>query len=361
MSLAESLVPAQEYMTAAHRAEIQLGLLTATPRIGVKPDRLDFEMLQDGEAAIFILDSKFDPATDIYPLPAPSGNLSFIEVAMSRLQQDIMGLVGMTTPTDTFTPEVMSPGNSGAKLQLAMGPNQLIQDNIIKNCAQGLEDALWLVWRTLVQYSDDYGVKKLAQQFHPNKEPVFLDGQSYDNMDFCERKIIHIDLAVGMASEENSLQRIQAIKAAQQALMQEVAQGVQMNAITPESFKKIRRPYEDMMYILGVKDANTYLLTEEEVMKMVEQSQQAASQQQPSPEDKKDIAQAELDGARTQEILAKISGQHPAMMGQMAKQDSQIAKDQAIANKTNADVAGTSADRQLEAIALMTQNKATNY
>jgi hypothetical protein len=361
MSLAESLVPAQEYMTAAHRAEIQLGLLTATPRIGVKPDRVDFEMIQDGEAAIFILDSKFDPATDVYPMPPPSGNLSFIEVAMSRMQQDIMALVGMTTPTDTFTPEVMSPGNSGAKLQLAMGPNQLIQDNIVKNCAQGLEDALWLIWRTLIQYSDDYGVKKLAQQFNPNKEPVFLDGQSYDEMDFCERKIIHIDLAVGMASEENSLQRIQAIKAAQTALTQEVAQAVQMNAITPESFKKMRRPYEDMMYVLGVKSADTYLLTEEEVMAMVKQVQEAAGQKQPSPDDLKTQAETELDKAKTQEIIAKISGQHPAMASQMAKDNSQMAKDQAITNKTNSDVAGTSADRQLEAISLIKQHKATNY
>jgi hypothetical protein len=350
MSLAESLVPAQEYMTSAHRAEIQLGLLTATSRIGVKPDRVDFEMIQDGEAAIFILDSKFDPATDIYPMPAPSGNLAFIEVAMSRLQQDVMSLVGMTTPTDTFTPEVMSPGNSGAKLQLAMGPNQLIQDNIVKNCAQGLEDALWLVWRTLVQYGDDYGVKKLAQQFHPDKEPVFIDAKNFDDMNFCERKIIHIDLALGMASEENSLQRIQVLKQAQTGLIQEVMAGVQAGAISPEIFKKMRRPYEDMMYVLGVKDADTYLITEEEVMKLVEQAQQAQGQRGPSPEDQKDLAQAELDQARTQEILAKISGQTPESAAQLAR-----------ANKENADVAGTSADRQLEAIALMTQNKATNY
>jgi hypothetical protein len=350
MSLAESLVPAQEYMTAAHRAEIQLGLLTATPRIGVKPDRVDFEMIQDGEAAIFILDTKFDPATDVYPMPAPSGNLGFIEVAMSRLQQDVMALVGMTTPSDTFTPEVMSPGNSGAKLQLAMGPNQIIQDNIIKNCAQGLEDALWLVWRTLVQYGDDYGVRKLAQQYSPTKEPIFLDAQSYDNMDFCERKIIHIDLALGMASEENALQRIQAIKAAQTGLAQEVMAGVQSNAITPEAFKKMRRPYEDMLYVLGVKESDTYLLTQDEVMAMVKQAQEAASQRQPSPDDLKTKAETELDQAKTQEIIAKISGQHPA-----------IAKDLAQANKTNSDVAGTSADRQLEAIALLRQHKATNY
>ena len=49
------------------------------------------------------------------------------------------------------------------------------------------------------------------------------------------------------------------------------------------------------------------------------------------------------------------------MANQMAKDNSQMAKDQATANKINSDVAGTSADRQLEAIALMTQQKATNY
>jgi hypothetical protein len=38
-----------------------------------------------------------------------------------------------------------------------------------------------------------------------------------------------------------------------------------------------------------------------------------------------------------------------------------MAKTLAQANKDNADVAGTSADRQLEAIALIKQHKATNY
>ena len=313
MSLAESLVPAQEYATSAHRAEIQLGLLTATPRLGVKPDRVDFEQLMDGEAAIFILDSKFDPQTDIYPIPPPGGNLSFLEVALSRVQSDVMALVGMTTPTDTFTPEVMNAGNSGAKLQMAMGPNQIIQDNIIKNCAEGLKDALWLVWRTLIQYGDDYGVKKLAQQFHPEKRAEFMDSTSYDDMNFCERKIIHIDLALGMASEENALQRLQIIKQIQTQLTQEITMGISSGALTPDAFKKMRRPYEDMLYVLGVKDVDTYLPTEEEIM-------------------------------------SKIQGQHPDSL-----------KSLATANKENADTAGTSADRQLEAIALVKQHKATNY
>ena len=180
MSIAESVIPSQEYATAAARAEIQLGLLTATPRLGVKPDKVDFEMLMDGEAAIFVLDTKFDPATDVYQIPPPSGNLAFVETAMTRIQQDTMALIGMTQPTDVFNPEVMAPGNSGVKLQMALSPNQIIQDNTVKNCADGLREAIWLVWRTLIQYGDDYGVKKLAQEFHPEGKAEFIDYLDWD-------------------------------------------------------------------------------------------------------------------------------------------------------------------------------------
>lgn len=349
MSLAESLVPAQEYATAAHRAEIQLGLLTATPRLGVKPDKVDFEQLQDGEAAIFILDSKFDPATDIYPVPPPAGNLQFLDTALNRVQQDVMSLVGMTTPTDTFNPEVMAPGNSGYKLQLALGPNQLIQDNIIKNCSQGLKDALWLVWRTLIQYNEDYGVKKIAQQFHPEKMPIFIDGKNFDDLNFCERKIIHLDLALGMASEENALQRLQIIKQIQQQITGEITAGVSSGVLTPDAFKKLKRPYEDMLYVLGVKDCDVYLPTEQEVMQMVQQAQQAAQQKQPSPAEIKDRSQAQLDQARTQEIISKITGQSP---------DAEKLK--AETNKLYADTMGTSSQRQLE-LASLRRGKATNY
>ena len=346
MSVAESLVPSQEYATAAHRAEIQLGLLTATPRLGVKPDKVDFEMLQDGEAAIFILDSKFDPATDIYPMPAPSGNLQFLEVALQRLQQDTMSLVGMTTPSDTFNPEVMSPGNSGAKLQIAMGPNQIIQDNTVKNCAEGLKDALWLVWRTLVQYGDDYGVKKLAQTFHPDKKAEFLDALAFDDMNFCERKIIHIDLALGMRSEENQLQRLEIIKKCQTGLFGEVSTMVASGVLTPESYKKLKKPYEDTLYVLGVKDCDSYLPSDDDVKAMIQAGQEAAKNRQPN----KDEASAKLDMARAAEIQARLQGQDANSQAHMAK-----------ANQINADTQGTSASKQLEAISLIKEHKATNY
>lgn len=336
MSIAESVIPMQEYITAGHRAELHLGLQQATSRLGAKPDKVDFEMLQDGEAAIFILDSKFNPATDIYQIPGPTGDIRFIDQAINRIQQDAMAMVGMTTPADTFNPQVMEPGNSGVKLQLALTPNQIMQDNTVKNCAEGLKNAIWLIWRTLIAFSDDYGVKKLAAEFHPEGKPIFLDAEQFDDMNFNERKTIHIELALGMKSEENSLQRLQIIKQAQTGLAQEVTAGVASGALTVASFKKIKKPYEDMLYVLGVKNCDVYLPTEEEVMEMIKQSQAAQQGKGPSPADQTMQAQADslkakatLDTAKAKEILANIDG--------------------------------TAADKQLEAISLIGEHKAARY
>jgi hypothetical protein len=309
MSIAESVIPMQEYQTSAARAEIQLGLLTATPRIGVKPDRVDFEMMQDGESAIFILDSKFDPAKDIYQMPPPSGNLQFLEVAMNRIQQDTMAMVGMVTPQDVFNPEVMAPGNSGIKLQMALSPNQIIQDNTVRNAAEGLREALWLVWRTLIQYGDDYGVKKLAQSSHPDKKPEFLDYLAWDDMNFCDRKQIHLELALGMMSDENALGRLQIIQKAQSDLYQTTQAMVSAGTLTPEMYKKVKKPFADTLYVLGVKDCDSYLATDAEVEQMISAGQEAAKNREPSPADQKDISSAKLNDARAQQIAAEVAGE----------------------------------------------------
>ena len=339
MSIAESVVPMQEYMTSGYRAELLIGLLQSTPRIGVKPDRVDFEEIQDGEAAIFILDSKFNPATDIYAMPIPQGNPTFLDNTMARMQSDSMAMVGMTSPQDVFNPEVMDPGNSGAKLNLALSPNQIIQDNTVKNCAEGLKDALWLVWRTLVAYGDDYGVRKLAAEYHPDKRSEFIDFQSFDDMNFNERKTIHVDLALGMKSEENSLQRLQIIKQAQQGLAGEISQLSQSSSLTPAGFKKIRKPYEDMLYVLGVKDADVYLPTEKEVIEIVKQSKDAQQQQ----------------AQHTQQLAQQM---HQA---NMAEKEAKTNLDTARTQQIQSDVSGSSASKQLEGYALMAEHKARAY
>ena len=297
-SQGERLVPLQEYKTAINRAEIAFALQASTPRIGVNPEFIDAEEIQRGVSAMFILDRKFDPGKHVFEFAPMQGNLAYIQDAMDRFDADKMAMLGMTNPNDTLNPEVMKDGNSGYKLQLAMGPNQLIQDEMIKNCAIGLKDAIYIVWKTMIQYSDDYNIQQLANACMEGQD--FLDAKSMENYDFIDRRMINIDMALGFLSEENRLTRQQLIIQAQTAFAQALTQ---MSPEVPELFAKLRRPYEDTLYALGVKHCDAYLPTFDEAAKIV----QAKASQGPSPEQQETQSKVDLNKSKVEETAAKTA------------------------------------------------------
>lgn len=296
-SLAERLVPMQEYATAIARAEMAFAMQSSTPRIGVNPEFVDAEEIQRGVSAMFILDRKFDPAKHVYEFEAMQGNLAYVQSAMLRFDSDKMAMIGMTSPNDVLNPEVMKDGNSGYKLQLAMGPNQLIQDEMVKNCAIGLRDMIYLVWKTLIQYEDDYNIQQLAGVVSNGKP--FMDALSMKNFEFIDRKLINIDLALGFLSEENRLTRQQLIVQTQTAFAQAM---MQLDPSVPELFAKVRRPYEDTLRVLNVKDVDAYLPTIEEAAKIA----QAKAQQPPSMDTQEKQSKMELNKATGAEKMANV-------------------------------------------------------
>ena len=312
-SLAERLVPMQEYATSIARAEMAFAMQASTPRIGVNPDFIDAEEIQRGVSAMFILDRKFDSDKHVFEFQPMQGNLAYVQSSMQRFEADKMAMIGMTSPSDVMNPEVMKDGNSGFKLQLAMGTNQLIQDEMVKNCAIGLRDVIYIVWKTLIQYSDDYNIQQLANVCAQGKP--FMDAKSMDNYEFIDRKLINIDLALGFMSDENRLTRQQLIGQAQQAFAQSVAQ---LDPSVPELFAKVRRPYEDTLRVLGVKDVDAYLPTMEEAAKMF----QSKSQKPPPPADLEIQSKTDLNKAKTQETMARS--------GLLAAQTKDIAVDDAF-------------------------------
>jgi hypothetical protein len=291
-SLAERLVPMQEYATSIARAEMAFAMQSSTPRIGVNPEFMDAEEIQRGVSAMFILDRKFDPNKHVFQFQPMQGNLAYVESSMQRFEADKMAMIGMTSPGDVMNPEVMKDGNSGFKLQLAMGPNQLIQDEMVKNCAIGLRDVLYIVWKTLIQYADDYNIQQLAGVCGKGKP--FMDAISMNNYEFIDRKLINIDLALGFLSDENRLTRQQLIGQAQQQFTAMIAQ---IDPSVPELFGKARRPFEDTLRVLGVKDVDAYLPTMEEAAKVM----QAKAQQGPSAEQKEVQSKVDLNNAKTEE------------------------------------------------------------
>jgi hypothetical protein len=297
-SLGERLVPMQEYATAIARAEMAFAMQSSTPRIGVNPEFVDAEEIQRGVSALFILDRKFDPAKHVYEFEPMQGNLAYVQSAMQRFESDKMAMIGMTSPNDVLNPEVMKDGNSGYKLQLAMGPNQLIQDEMVKNCAIGVRDMIYLMWRTMIQYADDYNIQQLAGVV--SKGLPFLDAQSMANFEFIDRKLINIDLALGFMSEENRLTRQQLIVQCQTQFAQAM---MQIDPSVPELFAKVRRPYEDTLRVLNVKDVDAYLPTMEEAAKMA----QARAAQGPSMDDQEKQSKMELNKASVGEKEANAA------------------------------------------------------
>lgn len=294
-SLAERLVPMQEYATSIARAEMAFAMQASTPRIGVNPEFIDAEEIQRGVSAMFILDRKFDAQKHVFEFAPMQGNLAYVQSSMQRFEADKMAMIGMTSPSDVMNPEVMKDGNSGFKLQLAMGPNQLIQDEMVKNCAIGLRDVIYIVWKTLIQYADDYNIQQLANVCAKGKP--FMDAISMNNYEFIDRKLINIDLALGFMSDENRLTRQQLIGQAQQAFAQSM---MQLDPSVPELFSKVRRPYEDTLRVLGVKDVDAYLPTLEEAAKIF----QAKSQMPPSAEQEEMTSRTNLNKAKTDETMA---------------------------------------------------------
>ena len=297
-SLAERLVPMQEYATSIARAEMAFAMQASTPRIGVNPEFIDAEEIQRGVSAMFILDRKFDSNKHVFEFQPMQGNLAYVQSSMQRFESDKMAMIGMTSPNDVLNPEVMKDGNSGFKLQLAMGPNQLIQDEMVKNCAIGLRDAIYITWKTLVQYADDFNIQQLAG-ICANGQP-FMDAASIANFEFIDRKIINIDLALGFLSDENRLTRQQLITATQSAFAQAM---MQLDPSVPELFDKIRRPFEDTLRVLGVKDVDAYLPTLEEAGKIA----QSKAQQGPNPEQQKTQSEVNLNKAKVLDTEANTA------------------------------------------------------
>jgi hypothetical protein len=135
-------------------------------------------------------------------------------------------------------------------------------------------------------------MQQLAEAMSPGTG--FLDAKSMENFDFIDRNMINIDLALGFLSDENRLTRQQLIAQAQAQFAQLIAQ---LDPSVPELFAKARRPFEDTLYTLGVKNCDSYLPTLEEAAKVM----QAKSQKGPSPEQQEIQSKVGLNAAKTKE------------------------------------------------------------
>ena len=142
---------------------------------------------------------------------------------------------------------------------------------------------------------------------------MFLDYQAWDEMNVFERKQIHIELALGMLSEENRVVRQQLIQKTQMDFVGVLQTLNQQGIFDMAMIDKIKKPFADILYAVGVKNCDTYLPSNEEIAAMIQQAQQRAqqaqqaAQQNPPAEDVYKKSQAALNQAKIEEIQLKNS------------------------------------------------------
>jgi hypothetical protein len=112
-----------------------------------------------------------------------------------------------------------------------------------------------------------------------------------------------------MMSEENALGRLQIIQKCQTELYATTQGMVQSGTLTPEIYKKVKKPFADTLYVLGVKDCDSYLPSDEEVMQMIKQGQEAMKAKEPTPAEKKDLSAAMLNQVKANQIEQQMTGQ----------------------------------------------------
>ena len=105
---------------------------------------------------------------------------------------------------------------------------------------------------------------------------------------------------------------------AQQAQTQlyTTVQGMVANGtLTPDMYKKVKKPFADTLYVLGVKDCDAYLPTDDEVVAMIKQGQQAQQMQMAKDQAAKELIVFEyqqklaFEQGLTQEIIKRNAAQ----------------------------------------------------
>ena len=110
-------------------------------------------------------------------------------------------------------------------------------------------------------------------------------------------------------SQENALGRLQIIQKCQQDLYATVQSMAGSGTLTPEIYQKVKKPFADTLYVLGVKESDTYLPSDDEVKTMIEQGKAAMQSKEPTPAEKKDLSVADLNKAKTEQIGMELQGQ----------------------------------------------------
>ena len=285
-SLARRAIFGQEYGTATVRSGIKYSWETTSNQNYVNHDTVEIDSLEDGNATVLI-DNDFRPERDLGLVPKQLGDFNAVVAMTDKIKANMRDITGVPMAGDIVNTEIMHPGNSALKVQLATTPMNLLQERRIKNYAVGVRRLAHLVWRTTIQIggTDDLKnlISKISAGISEAPEDMYLDYESIiENFDFVDRNNMDIKLAIGMQSEENRIANQEIMIDLRNRFIQNTMGLMEQGLVNEDFIEGYRRmyiePYED---IFGRRDVDSIIPTTEEILQLAEnvaQQREAESQ-----------------------------------------------------------------------------------
>ena len=304
-SLALRSVLAQEYNTAMVRSGIDYALAASDNQIFANGDHLELDALED-DSTYVLVDNDFEPGKHLGEVPKSLGDISPVIAMHDIVMKNKRGVTGVFSADDIVNNEIMNPGNSAIKLQIASNTLNQLAEQRIKSVSSGIKELANIVWKTSVQMGALPEImaiiEDVGQSVSEAPTDVFLDYETINNdFNFIDRTGMQLKLAIGMHSEENLLAGYEYQIELRNRYMIDVMGLLQQGIDDVNLLEGHRRLYvEPYEKLFGRSDVDSIIPTVEETLAIAER----VSAETPDPEPTFD-EQAKLAGAQTKQFDAE--------------------------------------------------------
>lgn len=266
-SIADVLFAEQDSATVVLRGILDNTALVNNPRIQILDSQVNVDDLLNNEIG-GIVRTKSPGA--VQPMTVPFVAADTLQ-ALQYLDQNCQAKTGVSAGSGGLSPDTLKAGTSAAAAQAMVSSNTATLELIARNLAEGGVTALFkrLLKLVIENMTDEQMMRISGTDF-----VQFNAAQWRPDMD------VQVNVGLGTGNEQQKLMALQQAMMAQEKI---VAQFGLMNGIVGP--KEIVNTVADMLRLAGVQNADRYFqpVDDQKAQGLMQQAQQAASQQQPDP------------------------------------------------------------------------------
>ena len=149
--------------TGLVRAAVDTSNAKNLNRFFADPRKIDTRALKSGKPGIIPTLPGFDPRTDIFEVPKPTGNAGEAVSLLQYLDQEIISQIGIDPKTGVVSADIEKSGNDSEKTSQVIDNASAKIETMARELAEtGMKDMIWIIYDLYVQHGDipDTGLER---------------------------------------------------------------------------------------------------------------------------------------------------------------------------------------------------------